>query len=210
MAWCRTAPNHYPDQCWFTINEYLWHSFQGNIALNTQDISPKIMLEIYTFEITVTYPRVQWVKLGVWHRQPKKHYTGHPVKYAHGCVIFCFVLWLCYQFLVASSYLFTHILQSPPVFSTVPVFHQFINYKLNAHQKHAIYFSSRRISEGPSLIIRSFPGMGFPSFYMMKSSNGNIFRVTGHLYGDFTGHRWIPSTKAIDAELWCFLWSALQ
>ena len=22
-----------------------------------------------------------------------------------------------------------------------------------------------------------------------------------------TGHRWIPRTKAIDAELWCFLWS---
>ena len=24
----------------------------------------------------------------------------------------------------------------------------------------------------------------------------------------FTGHRWIPHTKANDAELWCFLWSA--
>ena len=35
-------------------------------------------------------------------------------------------------------------------------------------------------------------------------------RVTGHLCGEFTGHRWIPHTKAIDAELWCFLWSALN
>ena len=35
---------------------------------------------------------------------------------------------------------------------------------------------------------------------MMTSSNGNIFRVTGHL--------WIPRTKVSDAELWCFLWSA--
>ena len=26
--------------------------------------------------------------------------------------------------------------------------------------------------------------------------------------GEFTGHRWIPRTKASDAELWCFLWSA--
>ena len=25
------------------------------------------------------------------------------------------------------------------------------------------------------------------------------------LCGEFTGHRWIPSTKANDAELWCFL-----
>ena len=43
---------------------------------------------------------------------------------------------------------------------------------------------------------------------MMTSSNGNIFRVTGHLCGKFTGHRWIPLTKASDAELWCFPWSA--
>ena len=40
---------------------------------------------------------------------------------------------------------------------------------------------------------------------MMTSSNENIFRVTGPLCGEFTGHRWIPSTKASDAELWCFL-----
>ena len=39
---------------------------------------------------------------------------------------------------------------------------------------------------------------------MMTSSNGNIFRVTGPLCRDFTGHRWIPRTKASDAELWCF------
>ena len=41
--------------------------------------------------------------------------------------------------------------------------------------------------------------------HMMTSSNGNIFRVTGHLCGEITGHRWIPPTKASDAELWCFL-----
>ena len=43
---------------------------------------------------------------------------------------------------------------------------------------------------------------------MMTSSNGNIFRVTGHLCGEFTGPRWIPHTKASDAKLWCLLWSA--
>ena len=31
---------------------------------------------------------------------------------------------------------------------------------------------------------------------MMTSSNGNIFRVTGHLCGEFTGPRWIPRTMA--------------
>ena len=45
--------------------------------------------------------------------------------------------------------------------------------------------------------------------YAMKtSSNGSIFRVTGHLCGGFTGHWWLPCTKVSDAELWCFLWSA--
>ena len=34
------------------------------------------------------------------------------------------------------------------------------------------------------------------------------FRVTGPLYGEFTGHLWIPLTKASDAKLWFFLWSA--
>ena len=42
----------------------------------------------------------------------------------------------------------------------------------------------------------------------MTSSNGNIFRVTGHLCGELTGHWWIPHTKASDTELWCFLCSA--
>ena len=43
---------------------------------------------------------------------------------------------------------------------------------------------------------------------MMTSSNGNPFHVTGLLSGEFTGHQWIPLTKASDVELWCFLWSA--
>ena len=43
---------------------------------------------------------------------------------------------------------------------------------------------------------------------MMTSSNKNIFRVTGILWGEVTGHRWIPLTKASDAEPWYFLWAA--
>ena len=43
---------------------------------------------------------------------------------------------------------------------------------------------------------------------MMTSSNWNVFRVTGPLWGEFSGHRWIPLTKASDEELWCFHWHA--
>ena len=42
---------------------------------------------------------------------------------------------------------------------------------------------------------------------LMTSSNGNILRVTGPLWGESTGHRWIPLAKTSGAELWCFLWS---
>ena len=38
---------------------------------------------------------------------------------------------------------------------------------------------------------------------IMTSSNGNIFCVTGHLCGDFTGHRWIPAQRPV-----MFFWSS--
>ena len=38
----------------------------------------------------------------------------------------------------------------------------------------------------------------------MTSSNGNIFRVTGHLCGEFTGPRWIPQGQWRGA--WMFSW----
>ena len=44
--------------------------------------------------------------------------------------------------------------------------------------------------------------------HMIASSNGSIFGVTGPLCREFTGYQWITLTKASDAELWCFLWSA--
>ena len=44
----------------------------------------------------------------------------------------------------------------------------------------------------------------------MTSSNGNFFRVTGPFCGKFTGQQWIPLTKASEAEVWCFMWSASE
>ena len=37
-----------------------------------------------------------------------------------------------------------------------------------------------------------------------------VFRVSGPLFGEFTGHRSISRTKASDAELWWFVWSGLN
>ena len=41
---------------------------------------------------------------------------------------------------------------------------------------------------------------------MMTSSNGNTFHITGPLWRESTGDRWIPLTEASGVELWCFLW----
>ena len=49
-----------------------------------------------------------------------------------------------------------------------------------------------------------------PADFMMISSNGIIFRVTGNLCGEFTGHRWIPLIKDNDEELRYFLSSATR
>ena len=40
---------------------------------------------------------------------------------------------------------------------------------------------------------------------MIMSSNGSIFHVTGPLCGEFTDDRWIPLTKASDADVYCDL-----
>ena len=70
------------------------------------------------------------------------------------------------------------------------------------------YITGRNHFKGPVMRKKKIPCDKVIMVITMTSSNGNIFRVTGHLCGEFTGPRWIPHTKASDAELWCFLWSA--
>ena len=60
------------------------------------------------------------------------------------------------------------------------------------------------------LVVRLSKGRGSVQW---KLEHGDVikwkhFRVTDPLWGESTGHWWIPLTKAIDAEFWCFLWSA--
>ena len=44
----------------------------------------------------------------------------------------------------------------------------------------------------------------------MTSLNGTFYALVAFCVGEFTGHRWILRKKASDADLWCFLWSALE
>ena len=55
-------------------------------------------------------------------------------------------------------------------------------------------------SNGSYIILQPLFNNNAFRYSMMTSSNGNIFGVTGHLCEEFTGPRWIPRTKASDAE----------
>ena len=72
-------------------------------------------------------------------------------------------------------------------------------------QKHPVAISHVILHSGIIYVCQLY--LHIKSCTMMMSSNGNLFRVTDPLCGEFTGHRWIPHTKASDAEFWCFLWS---
>ena len=79
----------------------------------------------------------------------------------------------------------------------------------STNQNHIVTVNCRRYRP-PMIIAHSRLQDLHVIHCMMTSSNGNIFRVTGPLWEDFAGHRWIPLIKASGAELWCFLWSTLE
>ena len=72
------------------------------------------------------------------------------------------------------------------------------------NRQRVIIWTSEPVAS-PSMHIYVSPASVCSMVMMMMSSNRNIFHVTGHLCGEFTGPRWIPRTKASDAELWRFL-----
>ena len=55
MDYYLTAPSYYRNQCWFLISEILWHSPGNNFTMYAQATI------LYTFKITATSPRGQWV-----------------------------------------------------------------------------------------------------------------------------------------------------
>ena len=85
-------------------------------------------------------------------------------------------------------------------------FHELRSHEWKLLANHLIRVTTNTVIYGRPCIILFLTW--FSAETQITSSNGNIFRVTGHLCEEFIGPRWIPRTKAGDAELWCFLWSA--
>ena len=72
---------------------------------------------------------------------------------------------------------------------------------LNCISIHIFCFQNKYANPVQSMSCRTGRYRVDPLDFMMASWNGNIFRVAGHLCGEFTGDRWISRTKASDEEL---------
>ena len=140
-----------------------------------------------------------------WRKCHQKRVIAVSVKYVHGCVV-----QLYQQFSMETCDFLTHILQDCFIGSgqlydyssssevTLKDMGKIGRYKTPMEHKKArtvwlllVVFCNSRVQSTT-----------------MTSSNVNIFRVTGPSWVESTGHWWISLTKASDAELWCFLWSA--
>ena len=66
MACCLTAPSHYLNQCWHTINKVQWHSSDGNFTRYTSTIDHWVLFENYLCKLSFECPMGQWVKEGLW------------------------------------------------------------------------------------------------------------------------------------------------
>ena len=107
-------------------------------------------------------------------------------------ILLCFVLWQArYQFLVDTSDMFNHTVQVCVIDKAAT---------LNWFQYHWNYMGKITV---PRHNKTQQTAIHVYDYLMMTSSNGNLFGVTGPLWGECIGHRWIPLTKASDAG--CFL-----
>ena len=73
----------------------------------------------------------------------------------------------------------------------------------NDFKKNGENEMGRYLLKGMGALFYSGFGSCLICIHMMTSSNGNFSALLA-----LSDHRWIPLTKASDAELWCFLWFA--
>ena len=77
-----------PEPIWLAVSKVVWHSFQGNVCLNAQDINPRVLFEIYTFKINATFPWGWWVNKHFWN---SPHVRSLSINIVHA--LSCFALW---------------------------------------------------------------------------------------------------------------------
>ena len=58
-----TAPSHYMNQCWYLINEVLWHSLESSFTATATATFLFNKFENHIFNISATPPMRQWVQI---------------------------------------------------------------------------------------------------------------------------------------------------
>ena len=114
--------------------------------------------------------------------------------------LFCVVLWSIYPYHINDGYfIVTGTISRMDPIKAAECKTKRVDIRTNAlHKYHLCHRKPSMVTITTlSLLVASV-------VYMMTSSNGIIFSVTGSLCGEFTGPQWIPLTKANDAELWSF------
>ena len=121
--------------------------------------------------------------------------TVYPEKYAHGFVVLCFVV-VMQSFIMNSHEVFIHIHQGCFAGTGAIVrLPQCQWSKPDGYGKISQCITTTKYSKTKTVCI--FLGIYCMSRDMMTSSNGNIFRVTGPLWGESTDHRWFPSQRPV-------------
>ena len=68
MVCCLTAPCQYLNRYWLYIRCVLQYSHESNFTINVHKLNPQHVFKNYTFKITTTSPRGQWVNLTPSHQ----------------------------------------------------------------------------------------------------------------------------------------------
>ena len=181
-------PSHYLNQCWNIVNWTLGNKIQWNLNRNS-----------YIFIQENTFENVVW-KMAAILSLPQcvnEMAQVHSLQWCDNSFMASQITgwrkWLFVQQLVFSTLIKKASLalcgRNPPLTGGFP------SQRASNVERVSISWDNQVITEAHG-------------FFMMTSSTGNTFHVTGHLCGEFTGPQWIPRTKASDAGLWCFPWSA--
>ena len=169
---------------WIVLIQYHWSS---RIVMMSH-LTPLAPPDVAIMAIAST---VSGDKVGITTTLSSSDYRVYPMNYAHGFVMFYFVL------VITSSCLwgtFNHILrlssQALSLWGNVAGCRD-----IDTKPNHNNWTSSNSNSK---------------EFYHDDVIKWKTFPLTGALWGESTGHRWIPLTNASEAELWCFLWYASE
>ena len=173
MACCLTAPSHYLNQCWLIATKVYWYSSEDNFTTDTPAISCQNYSENYSFKISFKSPRGQWVNILRWPPICRRHFQIQ------------FYEWHFFNLTqIAHTFMSKGQINNKPTLVVI--------YALDEWQPSLL--THWHVTQS-SWANRPMRCRGRPVSWwrhQMETFSASL----ANLCGEFTGHRWIPSTKA--------------